>query len=123
MRHGSKWLSIAIVSSERILSFGNAVIEAFATIERNLVVTSIKDAPLPWTFVGNSWQYTTIYDATGEAICCLDLEDWGVNEENQYDLEQRQEMVANLIVQAVNRSGGLDGLAVTRPNRHAPGEE
>jgi hypothetical protein len=75
-----------------------------------LQMTSIKDAPLPWTMVQNSWQYTTIYDATGEVICRLDLEDWGVNEENQYDLEQRQEMVAQLILHAVNHSGGLDGL-------------
>ena len=73
-------------------------------------MVSIKDAPLPWTFTANSWQYTTIYDATGEAICRLDLEDWDVNEENQYDLEQRQEMIATLIVKAVNQSGGLDGL-------------
>jgi len=70
-------------------------------------MTNIKDAPLPWTFATNSWQYTTIYDAAGEAICRLDLEDWSVNEENQCDLERRQEMVAQLIVQSVNRSGGL----------------
>ena len=77
-------------------------------------MTSIKDVPLPWTFVANSWQYTTIYDGSGEAICRLDLEDWGVNEENQYYLEQRQEMVARLIVEAVNRSGGIDALPPKR---------
>lgn len=67
----------------------------------------MKDAPLPWTATANSWQYTTIYDANGIPICRLDLEDWGVTEENQDALEALQIKVAVLIVSAVNRSGGL----------------
>ena len=68
----------------------------------------MKEAPLPWTITANSWQYTTIYDGNGDVICRLDLEDWGVTEENQDDLEKVQAKVAALIVSAVNRSGGLD---------------
>lgn len=64
-------------------------------------------APLPWKFTANSWQYTTIYDANGDVICRLDLEDWCVTEENQDDLEKVQAKVAALIIEAVNRSGGL----------------
>jgi hypothetical protein len=69
---------------------------------------TMKEAPLPWKFTANSWQYTTIYDANGDAICRLDLEDWGVTEDNQDALEAVQAKVAALIVEAVNRSGGLD---------------
>lgn len=61
-------------------------------------------APTPWTFTANSWQYTTIYDANGDAICRLDLEDWGVTEDNQDDLEKVQEKVARLIVDSVNKN-------------------
>jgi hypothetical protein len=68
----------------------------------------MKEAPLPWKMTANSWQYTTIYDANGDVICRLDLEDWGVNEDNQDALESVQAKVAALIVEAVNRSGGLD---------------
>lgn len=67
----------------------------------------MKEAPLPWTFTANSWQYTTIYDGNGDAICRLDLEDWGVTEDNQDDLEKVQAKVATLIIEAVNQSGGL----------------
>lgn len=56
----------------------------------------------PWKAVSNSWQYTTIYDADGNAICRLNLEDWGVTEENQDALERRQAQVAELIVNAIN---------------------
>jgi hypothetical protein len=68
----------------------------------------MKEAPLPWTFTANSWQYTTIYDGNGDAICRLDLEDLGVTEDNQDTLEKVQAKIAALIVAAVNRSGGLD---------------
>jgi hypothetical protein len=61
-----------------------------------------KQAPLPWTLTQNSWQYTTIYDADGNSICRLDLEDWSVTEENQDDLEKVQTQIASRIVKAVN---------------------
>lgn len=64
----------------------------------------MKQAPIPWTFVQNSWQYTTIYDADGHAICRLDLEDWNVTEDNQDTLEKVQTQIARRIVEAVNRS-------------------
>jgi hypothetical protein len=66
-----------------------------------------KDAPLPWTVTANSWQYTTIYDGNGDVVCRLDLEDWGVTEENQDELETLQAKVAALIVAAANQSGGV----------------
>lgn len=68
----------------------------------------MKDAPLPWAITANSWQYTTIYDFNGEVVCRLDLEDWGVTEDNQDALEFLQAKVASLIVEAVNRSGGIN---------------
>lgn len=61
-----------------------------------------KQAPLPWTVTQNSWQYTTIYDAEGNSICRLDLEDWNVTESNQDGLEKIQTQIANRIVNAVN---------------------
>ncbi len=54
----------------------------------------------PWSIVKNSWQYTTIHNESGEAICTLDLEDWGVTEENQDELEARQAKVAAKIAAA-----------------------
>lgn len=65
------------------------------------------EAPLPWTATANSWQHTTIYDAGGHAICRLDLEDWGVNEENQDRLEKGQAEVTALILDAVNSHATL----------------
>jgi hypothetical protein len=62
-----------------------------------------RECPTPWKFVQNSWQYTTIYDANGNHVCQLDLEDWGVTEENQDELEKAQEIVAHRIIDAVNR--------------------
>jgi hypothetical protein len=62
----------------------------------------MKQAPTPWTFVQNSWQYTTIYDAEGNPICRLDLEDWSVTEDNQDALEAVQTQIARRIVDAVN---------------------
>lgn len=62
----------------------------------------MKEAPRPWKFIANSWQYTTIYDANGDVICRLDLEDWGVTEDNQDDLETVQAKVAAMIVDSVN---------------------
>lgn len=61
-----------------------------------------KQAPLPWTLTQNSWQYTTIYDAEGNHVCRLDLEDWSVTEENQDDLEKVQTQIASRIVKGVN---------------------
>ncbi len=58
--------------------------------------------PLPWTMTGNSWQYTSIYDAGGHVVCRLDLEDWGVTEESQDRLEKAQAEAAELIIKAVN---------------------
>ncbi len=51
-------------------------------------------APSPWTVTSNSWQFTTIYDADGYPVARLDLEDWGVTEEGQEDLEKLQAKVA-----------------------------
>ncbi len=51
----------------------------------------------PWTFVGNSWQYTTVYSKDGTPVCQLDLEDWGVTEDNQDDLGREQTRIAQLI--------------------------
>lgn len=53
-----------------------------------------------WYFVENSWQYTTVYDADRVPICRLDLEDWGVTEDNQERLEGLQTSYAQLIAQA-----------------------
>jgi hypothetical protein len=63
------------------------------------------NAPLPWKFVANSWQHTTVYDANGDVVCRLDLEDWDVTEENQDALEALQETVARSIVDAANKGG------------------
>lgn len=51
----------------------------------------------PWNVVGHNWQNTTVYDADNNAMCLLDLEDWGVTEDNQDELEGKQTKVANLI--------------------------
>ena len=61
-----------------------------------------KSLPTPWTFTSNSWQYTTIYDAKKKVVCRLDLEDWGVTEENQDDLEKLQAKIAGMIVSFAN---------------------
>lgn len=66
-----------------------------------------KQAPLPWTLTKNSWQYTTIYDAEGNSICRLDLEDWSVTESNQDGLEKVQTQTAERIVKAVNYHDAL----------------
>lgn len=57
-------------------------------------------APAPWKAVANSWQVTTVYDAKSMPVCRLDLEDWGVDEDNQADLERKQTAVARLIASA-----------------------
>lgn len=58
--------------------------------------------PLPWSSVANSWQHTTIYDDNDRQICRLDLEDWGVTEDNQDELEKKQAAVVAYIVEAAN---------------------
>lgn len=63
-------------------------------------MTNSKHTPGPWTMTGNSWQCTTVYDSDGNRVCLLDLEDWGVTEDNQVDLEREQERVALLIAAA-----------------------
>jgi hypothetical protein len=57
---------------------------------------------LPFTSVGNSWQYTTIYDAKQDVVCRFDLEDWHVTEDNQGALEEDQTALVAFIVNAVN---------------------
>jgi hypothetical protein len=61
-----------------------------------------KEVPTPWTATANSWQFTTIYDASGSAVCRFDLEDWGVTEETQERLEQMQADVVAAVLAAVN---------------------
>lgn len=57
---------------------------------------------LPWTSTANSWQFTTIYDVNDVPVCRFDLEDWGVDEDNQDALEARQAAVVSAVVRAVN---------------------
>ncbi len=64
----------------------------------------------PWKFVGNNWQYTTIYNANGVPICQLDLEDWGVTEENQDELEAEQTKCARLIAAAPELLRALEAI-------------
>jgi len=66
--------------------------------------------PTPWKSTANSWQYTTIYDANGDVICRLDLEDWGVTEDNQDRLETVQAEVVSQIIKAVNRDHHFEAL-------------
>jgi hypothetical protein len=54
----------------------------------------------PWKVVAHNWQNTSIYDAEGHVVCSLDLEDWGVTEDNQDALEVEQQEYANLIASA-----------------------
>jgi hypothetical protein len=62
---------------------------------------------LPFTSVGNSWQYTTIYDAKQDVVCRFDLEDWHVTEDNQGALEEDQAALVAFIVHAVNNHDAL----------------
>lgn len=55
---------------------------------------------MTWTVVANSWQYTSIYGADGQRLFLMDLEDWGVTEENQEALEKQQSDIAALAAQA-----------------------
>lgn len=66
----------------------------------------------PWSFVGNSWQFTTVYGPDGERICDLDLEDWGVTEDNQSDMETEQELIARLIAAAPEVCAALSSFPV-----------
>jgi hypothetical protein len=63
-------------------------------------MTDSKTMGGPWSATANSWQYTTIYSAIGTPICRLDLEDRGVTEENQSELEIEQAKAARLIAAA-----------------------
>ena len=48
----------------------------------------------PWSVCANSWQYTSVYDENSHLICRLNLDDWGVTEENQKELEAAQAEIA-----------------------------
>lgn len=61
-----------------------------------------KHTTLPWKYVGNSWQYTTIYDGNNKVVATMDLEDWDVTEDNQEELEKGQQKCAEFIVRACN---------------------
>lgn len=51
-----------------------------------------------WNVTQHSWNETSIYaNDSGQCICKLNLEDWDVNEDNQYDLEKIQLENARLI--------------------------
>ena len=67
----------------------------------------IAHAPLPWTSVANSWQYTSIYDADNLPVCRFDLEDWPVTEDNQDAFEKAQAEVVALVVEAVNSHAAI----------------
>lgn len=87
----------------------NTLARSQVAISRRKVILKLgeeemKEAPTPWTLTANSWQYTTIYDANGNTVCRLDLEDWGITEENQDELEKVQAKIARLIVDKVNAS-------------------
>lgn len=60
-----------------------------------------------WSVLSASWQHTLIYDETGTLVCRLDLEDWGVTEDSQDELEREQAKVARRIVACVNALSGL----------------
>lgn len=60
----------------------------------------MKRGEAPWSMTANSWQYTTIYDVHGIPMCRLDLENWGVTEDNQDTLETEQAQIARLIAAA-----------------------
>lgn len=51
---------------------------------------------MTWNVVGNSWQYTSIYGADGKRLFLMDLEDWGVDEDNQEEMEKKQAEIALL---------------------------
>lgn len=55
-----------------------------------------------WTYVGNSWSTTTIYDENGHTVCTLELSEDDVTEENQEQKETEQEEIAAFIVRACN---------------------
>ncbi len=62
-----------------------------------------KISPLPWDYIGNSWQYTTMYDANKKPIAELDLEFFeGMNENNQEKFEAIQTANAAFIRKSVN---------------------
>lgn len=65
-------------------------------------MTPKPELALPWRASANSWQYTTIYDVNGVPVMRFDLEDWGVDEDNQTHLEARQAVVANFVIRAVS---------------------
>ena len=51
-----------------------------------------------WSVVEHNWHETSIYaKENNQRICKLDTEDWDVNEDNQYELEDIQKSVARLI--------------------------
>lgn len=54
-----------------------------------------------WNIIQHSWNETGIYaKESGQRICMLNLEDWNVNEDNQYELEEIQCQNAKLIATA-----------------------
>jgi hypothetical protein len=71
------------------------------------LMSETKWATSGWSVVANSWQYTTIYAADGTPICRLDLEDWGVTEDNQSALETEQAKCAHLIAAAPDLAKAL----------------
>lgn len=81
-----------------------------------------KQCPGPWTITDNSWQYTTVYDADGYAVCRLDLEDWGVNEDNQDTLERLQAKVAAVIAAAPDLLAALKAAKDFIGNGYQPPE-
>ena len=71
-------------------------------------VSHIEDT---WNVVEHNWHETSIYAKdNNQCICKLDTEDWDVNEDNQYELEDIQKKVARLISAAPDMLKALNML-------------
>ena len=56
-----------------------------------------------WHFVSYNWQHTTIYDPNNTPCFIMDLRHWGVTEENQDELSERQDKLAQRVCDLLNK--------------------